>query len=158
MWWRCTRREFEKQQGEGNRQAMQALVNTGEIPGILGYAEGEAVGWCSVAPREQYGSLERSPVLKRLDNVAVWSLVCLFVRKDYRNKGMSEVLIRGAVAHVARQGGKIVEAYPTLPKKRRLPPVSSYMGVPAMFEQVGFVECARPSKSRAIVRYFITKR
>ena len=137
---------------------MQALVNTGEIPGILGYAEGEAVGWCSVAPREQYGSLERSPVLRRLDDAAVWSLVCLFVRKDYRHKGMSEVLIRGAVAHVARQGGKIVEAYPTLSKKGRLSPVSSYMGVPAMFEQVGFVECARPSKSRAIVRYFITKR
>jgi GNAT superfamily N-acetyltransferase len=155
MWWRCTRREFEQRQGEGNRQAMKAIVEADEIPGILGYAEGKPAGWCSVAPREQYGSLERSPVLKRLDDVGVWSIVCLFVAKEYRNQGVGEALIRGAVEYVRGRGGKVVEAYPTQPRKGRLPPVSSFMGTPAMFERAGFVECARPSKSKVIMRYFI---
>jgi GNAT superfamily N-acetyltransferase len=155
MWWRSTRREFEQRQGEGNRQAMKAIVESNEIPGILAYAEGEPVGWCSVAPREHYGSLERSPVLKRLDATVVWSLVCLFVAKGYRNRGVGEALIGGAVEYVRERGGKVVEAYPTQPRKGRLPPVPSFMGTPAMFARAGFVECARPSKSRVIMRYFI---
>ncbi len=155
MWWRCTRREFEQQQGEGNRQAMKAIVESKKIPGILGYAKGEAVGWCSVAPREQFESLERSRVLKRLDNTEVWSIVCLFVAMGYRKRGVGEALIRGAVEYVKGRKGKVVEAYPTQPREGRLPPVSSYMGTPAMFKRAGFVECVRPSKSKVIMRYFI---
>jgi len=155
MWWRLTRREFEELRGEGNRQAMKAIVESGEVPGILSYCEGRPVGWCSVAPRERYGSLERSPVLKWLNNTPVWSIVCFFVAKSYRGQGVAEELIRGAVEYVRSQGGKVVEAYPTQSMRARLAPVSSYMGVPATFERAGFVECARPSKCKVIMRYFI---
>lgn len=155
MWWRLKRSEFERQKGEGNRQAMKAIVESGEVPGILAYCEGKPVGWCSVAPRERYGSLERSPVLKRLDDAPVWSIVCFFIEKSYRGQGIAEKLVRGAVEYVRSQGGRAVEAYPTQPRRGRLTPVSGYMGVPAMFERAGFVECARPSKSKVIMRYFI---
>jgi hypothetical protein len=64
MWWRTTRKEFEHNQRTGNRQAMKTIVDSGKIPGILAYHQGKPVGWCSVAPREHYSSLERSPVLK----------------------------------------------------------------------------------------------
>jgi GNAT superfamily N-acetyltransferase len=156
MWWRLTRREFEAQQGEGNRQAMKAIVDSGEVPGILAYSQGEAVGWCSVAPRERFGSLERSPVLKRLDDRPVWSIVCLFVAKGYRGQGVAEDLIRAAVEYVRQQGGQVVEAYPTVPRAGRLPPVSSFMGLPRIFERLGFEERARPSKSKVIMRYEVT--
>ena len=155
MWWRLTRREFEAQQGEDNRQAMKAIVESGEVPGILAYHEGQPVGWCSVAPREQFGSMERSRVLKRLDNTPVWSIVCFFVAKGYRGQGVAESLIRAAVDYVESQGGKVVEAYPTVPKTDKLPPVSSFMGMPTMFERAGFVECARPSQSKVIMRHSI---
>jgi GNAT superfamily N-acetyltransferase len=153
MWWRCSRREFEQQQGEGNRLAMKTLVDSGIVPGILAYHAGQAVGWCSVAPREQFGALERSPVLKRLDDRPVWSLVCLFVDKAFRGQGVAQALVRGAVEYARSQGATLVEAYPRLPKQEPLPPVSSFMGVPSLYERAGFVECARPSKSRAIMRY-----
>jgi GNAT superfamily N-acetyltransferase len=152
MWWRCTRREFEQQQGEGNRLAMKALVDSGVVPGILAYRPGQAIGWCSIAPREQFGALERSPVLKRLDDRPVWSLVCLFVHKGFRARGAARALVCGAVDHARSQGATVVEAYPRLPKQESLPPVSSFMGVPSLYEQAGFVECARPSKSRVIMR------
>jgi GNAT superfamily N-acetyltransferase len=155
MWWRCTRREFEQQQGEGNRLAMKALVDSGVVPGILAYHAGQAIGWCSIAPREQFGALERSPVLKRLDDQPVWSLVCLYVHKGFRAQGLARALIRGAVDYARSQGATILEAYPTLPRKDRLPPVSSFMGVPNPFEQAGFVECARPTKSKAIMRHYL---
>jgi GNAT superfamily N-acetyltransferase len=155
MWWRITRREFEQQHGQGNRDSMKAIVDSGEIPGLLFYLEGKAVAWCSVAPREKYAALNRSPVLKRLDKVPVWSLVCLFVGKEYRNQGLIQPLLQGAINYVRNQGGKVIEVYPTLPKNDRLPPVSSFMGLPSMYAKAGFVEVARPSKSKLIMRYYI---
>ena len=155
MWWRTTRSQFEKQGNEGNRRAMKDIVGSGEVPGIIAYADGQPVGWCSVAPRESYGSLNRSPVLKRLDDKPVWSIVCFYVAKDHQGQGVISKLIRGAIDYVRQQGGEIVEAYPTQPKSGRLPPVSSFMGVPSVFEEAGFVECARPSESRVIMRHYI---
>lgn len=156
MWWRSKRSEFERRQGAGNRKVMKEIVSSGMVPGILGYKDGQPVAWCSVAPREDYGSLNRSPVLKRLDDTRVWSIVCFYVGKEYRKGGMMVALIRGAIDYVRSKGGKVVEAYPTLPKKDvRMPPVSSFMGLPSAFEKVGFVEVARPSDSKVILRYTI---
>ena len=155
MWWRSTRREFAERGNDGNRRAIKSLVDSGQVPGLLAYRAGEPVGWCSVAPREQYGALERSPVLKRLDDRPVWSLVCLFVARGYRGQGIASALIGAAVDYVRGQGGEVVEAYPTQPNEKRLPAVSSFMGVPTLFERAGFVECVRPSKSRVIMRCYV---
>ena len=155
MWWRTSRSQFEKQGNEGNRQAMKAIVESGEVPGIIAYLDGQPVGWCSVAPRETYASLNRSHVLKRLDDKPVWSIVCFYIAKAHRGQNLSLALIRGAIDYVRDQGGEIVEAYPSQPRGGQLPPVSSFMGIPAVFEEAGFVECARPSKSKVIMRYLI---
>lgn len=155
MWWRSTRAEFERRGNSGNCSAMKDLIASGVVPGILIYDGKRPVAWCSIAPREQYGSLNRSPVLKRLDDRSVWSLVCLFVDKDYRHQGITDRVIHMAVEYVGNRGGRVIEAYPTLPKGDRIPPGSSYMGLPEMFQKVGFVEVARPSASKAIMRYFI---
>lgn len=155
MWWRITRREFEDGQGEGNRTAMKAIVDSGEIPGLLFYLGEEPVAWCSIAPRENFASLNRSRVLKKIDDTKVWSLVCFFVGKEHRNQGLIQELLKWGIAYVRSHGGKVIEAYPTISKGGRLPPVSSFMGMPSMFKQAGFVEVARPSKSRVIMRYFV---
>lgn len=158
MWWRTTRSQFEKQQGGGNRASMKNLVNAGTVPGILLYKDKKPVAWCSVAPRRQFASLNRSPVLKPLDDAPVWSIVCFYVAKGHRKQGILEELIRAAINYVREAGGRIVEAYPTLPKQdgARLPPVSSFMGMPSVFERVGFVACGHPSKSKVIMRYHVT--
>jgi GNAT superfamily N-acetyltransferase len=158
MYWRLTRAEFARGQGDGNRRALKRIVESGRVPGILAYSGGEPVGWCSVAPREDYPSLERSPVLKRLDDKPVWSITCFYIARGHRGQGVTEALIRAAVAYVKRRAGKIVEAYPTRPRGRTLAPVSNYQGVPAMFKRVGFEECARPSAAKVVMRYYIGKR
>jgi GNAT superfamily N-acetyltransferase len=157
MWWRSTRAEFEKRGNEGNKAAMRAIVDSGQPTGILAYEHGGPIGWCSIAPRPTYGSLNRSPILKRIDDQPVWSLVCLFVAQEVRRQGVAEALVRAAIDHVSQQGGRIIEAYPTVSSKDDLPPVSSFMGVPDLFLRLGFKEVARPSKSRMIVRYEIRR-
>jgi GNAT superfamily N-acetyltransferase len=155
MFWRLTRSEFARGGKGGNRRAMNRLVRRGTIPGILAYHDGVPAGWCSVAPREDFASLARSPVLKPLDDTPVWSIVCFYISRAHRGRGLSVALIRAAVDYVRSRGGKFLEAYPTEPGERRLDPVSSYMGLPDAFRRAGFKEVARPSRVRRVFRYQI---
>jgi len=155
MWWRLRRSEYEKQKGEGNRKAMRAIVDSGEAPGILAYAQGMPVAWCSVAPRDSFSVLSRSRILKPVDEKPVWSIVCLFVDKRFRNRGLSVQLLKGAVEYVRKQGGKVVEGYPVEPKKDRMPEVFAATGLASAFRQAGFAECARRSETRPIMRFYI---
>ena len=155
MLWRLTRSEFERQKGEKNMQAMKTIVDSGEVPGILALSKGQAIGWCSVAPREHYPALDRSRINKRIDDQPVWSITCFFIEKNYREKGLSIQLIKAAIAYVKKQGGKILEAYPVEPKKDRAPAVFVWTGLAAAFQKAGFVECARRSETRPMMRYYI---
>jgi hypothetical protein len=155
MWWRLARKEFENGQGESNRKAMKLIVESGIIPGLLAYSEGEPCGWCSIAPREHFGSLERSRVLKRIDNEKVWSLVCFFIDNKHRGNNLGFKLILGAIEFVKSQGGKILEAYPTILKSSNAPPVSTFMGIPDILNKAGFKKFYQPSKSKLIMRYYI---
>ena len=154
MWWRVKRADFERQKGEGNRQALRALVDSGEVPGLLAYADGEPVGWCSVGPRESYPVLSRSPILKPVDDQPVWSIVCFFVAKSRRRTGMSARLVRAAVEYAAAQGARIVEGYPVEPRKGETPDVFAFVGLASTFRKLGFVEVARRSETRPIMRYY----
>jgi GNAT superfamily N-acetyltransferase len=155
MFWRLTRKEFESQKGAGNRRAMKALIQSGEIPGILALSEGRPVAWCSVAPRDRFSALGRSRILKPLDELPVWSLTCFFVEKQYRRKGLSTRMIEAAVDYVKKQGGSVVEAYPVEPKKDKMPDAFAWTGLASAFIKAGFEECARRSETRLIMRFFI---
>jgi GNAT superfamily N-acetyltransferase len=158
MWWRLKRSEFQRRKGPGNRRSLRRLVGSGEVPGILATAGGEAVGWCAVAPRERYPVLERSRVLKRIDDAPVWSVTCLFVKRELRNRGLSVQLLRAAVEYVESCGGTVVEGYPVEPRKGRLPDAFAWTGLVSAFERAGFAECARGSPSRPILRRTIRRR
>jgi GNAT superfamily N-acetyltransferase len=157
MWWRTTRSDFGKQGNEGNRQALKAITEAGEVPGVLAYIDTQPVGWCSVAPREAFPSLDRSRTLKRVDDLAVWSVVCFYVTKPYRRQGMMTELLLAAIDYAREHGARIIEGYPIDPKRGDLPPVSSFTGILSVFQEVGFVEVARRSEKRPIMRYVIEK-
>ena len=155
MFWRLTRKEFERHKGAGNRKAMKAIVEAGKIPGILAFAQDRAVAWCSVAPREHFTALARSRILKPLDNLPVWSISCFFVEKNYRHKGLSTQMIKAAVDYVKKNGGSVVEAYPVEPKKDKMPDAFAWTGLASSFIKAGFKECARRSETRPIMRFYI---
>ena len=152
MWWRLKRSTFNEQKGKKNKAAFKAVVDSGEAPGILAYANGTAIGWCAVAPRETYPALERSRVLKRIDAQPVWSIVCLFIARPYRRKGLSVELVKAAADYVRKRGGKIVEGYPVEPRKDEMPDAFAWTGLASAFLKAGFVERARRSETRPIMR------
>ncbi|MFQ5865435.1 MAG: GNAT family N-acetyltransferase, partial [bacterium] len=155
MWWRLARPQFEQQKGKGNKQAMRNIVDSGEIPGILAYANDHAIAWCSIAPRNRFPVLQHSRILKPIDDKPVWSIVCFFVAKSYRRKGVSVKLLRAAIEYVKEQGGTIVEGYPVEPRKSSMPDVFAWTGLSSAFLKAGFAECLRRSETRPIVRYVI---
>ena len=155
MWWRLTKSEFDLKKGEDNRRAMKAIVDAGRVPGILAYHRGEPVGWCSVAPREEFPRLERSRTLKPVDEEPVWSVVCFFVAKSYRRRGVATRLLKFAVEYVRSRGGRIVEGYAVEPKKGHTPDLFAYHGPASMYRDLGFKEVARRSETRPIMRFYV---
>jgi len=150
MWWRLPRRQFQGQAGQKNKEALRGIVDSGPPPGLLAYAEEEAIAWCSVAPREQFVGLERSRTLARLDDVPVWSVVCFFVARPYRARGLMVPLLTAAVEYARERGAKVVEGYPVDPTER-LTGDRGYTGVLSAFRKAGFVEVLRRG-ARPIMR------
>jgi GNAT superfamily N-acetyltransferase len=155
MFWRQTRAEYEKSKGAGNRRAFKRIVELGKVPGILAYAGGAPVGWCAVAPRTDYSTLERSRVLAPVDEQPVWSVPCFFVARPFRRQGLTVELLRAAVEFAPKKGAKIIEGYPVEARKGKLPDVFAYTGLPSAFRKAGFVEALRRSPTRPIMRYFV---
>ena len=155
MSWRLKKSEFELGKGEPNKRSMKDIVCRDEPAGVLAYVDGSPIGWCAVAPREVYKRLENSRVLKRIDDRPVWSITCLFIAKTFRRRGISTELIKGAVEYAKSNGAKIVEAYPVVPYSDNVPDAFLWTGIPASFQAAGFVEVARRSKGKPMMRYFI---
>jgi GNAT superfamily N-acetyltransferase len=152
MTWRLPPKEFAAGKGAGNRRALRRLVGSDQPPGVLAYCGGEVIGWCAVAPRQGYIALERSRVLAPVDEQPVWSISCLFVARAWRRCGVSAQLISAAVEFAESRGARIVEGYPTEPYAENVPAAFAWTGIPAAFEKAGFVEAARRSKARPIMR------
>ncbi len=155
---RLTRREYETGKGEKNRRAMKRLVASGPPPGLLAYRGGAPVAWIALGPRADYRRLAGSRVLAPVDDAEVWSIVCLFLRKDARRQGLSAELIRAAAEFAFARGARIVEGYPQDPKRAAMPDVFAWTGIASAFAQAGFEEVARRSPTRPIVRRLAPER
>jgi GNAT superfamily N-acetyltransferase len=153
MYWRLSRTQYEAQHGELNRRNIKVLVDSGDIPGILAYSGDEPIGWCSIAPREEFPTLGRSRILKPVDDQPVWSVVCFFVARGQRHKGLTVQLLKAAIEFARSNGARIIEGYPVEPKAGNAPDVFVYTGLFSAFKEAGFTEVLRRSETRPITRY-----
>jgi GNAT superfamily N-acetyltransferase len=152
MYWRLRRKDFDLMRGESTRSLIHSLVMDNQVPGLLAYINGIPVGWVSLGPRQDFDLLERSRVLKRVDEQPVWSIVCFFVRSKHRRQGITGALIHGAVCYAREQGARILEGYPIVPKTAQVPAVFAYTGFASTYAAAGFMEVARRSPTRPIMR------
>ena len=124
--------------GHGSRErAMRALCEREHPPGVVTYLDGLPVGLVQhrTARRDPSpGPVEAHPPI---DDLPVWSIVCVVVRSGHRKKGVTSHLIEGAVEYAAASGAPAVEAYPVDPAGR-MDPTMAFVGTRAMFEKAGF--------------------
>jgi GNAT superfamily N-acetyltransferase len=152
MYFRLPRAEWTAGCGKDNQAAFRRIVRRGEEPGLLAYDGATPIGWCAIAPREEYGGLARSRILKPIDERPVWSITCFYVARSHRRRGVTVALLEAAAKFVARKGGTWLEGYPAEPGSGGWPDAYAYHGTVAAFTKAGFREVARPSKTRAIMR------
>ncbi len=156
MWWRLSRAEFKANAGDGNKRAFKKIVASGAVPGLIAYDGATPVGWCAVEPKEAYASLLRSKA-KTIDDQPCWSVTCFFVAKSHRNQGVSGALLETAVKHARDNGAVLIEGYPIDTDKKAMD-FSAFVGAAQTFKAAGFVEAARPSPTRPIMRLALAKR
>ncbi len=151
MWPRLPRAEFRAGVGAGNKRAFRRVVAAADPPGILAYVDGVPAGWCAVGPRAIYRRLETSRILQPVDERPVWSVVCFFVARPFRRRGLSVKLLDAAVRFAASHGARIVEGYPT-DADAKAADAFVWTGLATAFERAGFAEVARRSRTRPIMR------
>lgn len=137
--------------GAKNKRALSALVSRDHTPGLLAYDGDRSVGWVSIGPREEYLRLQRSQVMKPVDDKPVWSIVCFYVDPRARGNGITEALLKGAIAYARSKGARLVEAYP-VDKHERSHPDFMWFGAKRIFDHAGFKEVARRKKTRPVMR------
>ena len=134
---RLRTREIEELGGGSREEAMRRLCDREHPPGVVAYRDGEPVGWCNVGLRAEITRLAGSRLIRPIDDLPVWSIVCVVVRAGHRRQGVTAPLLDGAVAYAASSGAPAVEAYPVDPPGR-MDLTMAFVGTKAMFERAGF--------------------
>jgi len=121
-----------------NRESLRGLATKDIAPGLVAFEDGDAVGWVSLAPREDYDRLEASKVLARIDDKPVWSIVCFVVSKRRRGQGIAAALLAGAIDYAREHGATILEAYPVADDRGRVSASNAFHGAQSMYAKAGF--------------------
>ncbi len=160
MYWRLRSKDWSFANAAQARDGFHALVDAGRdpAPGLLAYRDGRAVGWVSLAPRDDYERLTNSRVRPRIDDLAVWSIVCFVVSKNERGRGLTTRLLDAATAYAIAHGAPGLEAYPVDPGDGRVPTALGYTGLLSTFEAAGFEVVHRIDSPQSSVRRVIVRR
>lgn len=125
--------------GQGSRErAARALCAAEPPPGVVTYRDDLPVAWCSISPRSAIPRLASSKLIRPIDDLPVWSIICVVVRSGHRRQGVTTALLEGAVAWAASQGAPAVEAYPVDPTGDRMDLTMAFVGTRSMFSKAGF--------------------
>lgn len=152
MYFRVRGLDWSNSTPEANRAGFRRLTREGPPPGLVGYRDGEAVGWVSLGPREGYERLAHSRVLAPVDETPVWSIVCFVVARRARRSGVAAAMLEAAIGYARDQGARILEAYPVDTGGARLAAASVYRGPLSMFKRAGFRVVATRQWNRSAER------
>jgi len=125
--------------GAKRRAKLTALAKRRHAPGLLAYRGREAVGWISIGPRSAYHRRANSKATPAVDDLPVWVIPCMTVRKEARGQGVATALIRAAVAYATDRGAPAVEAYPRADGKR-VHDEWAFYGTEALFKKDAFTK------------------
>jgi GNAT superfamily N-acetyltransferase len=143
-YFRSRGRDWSNSTATGNRAELKALAKRALAPGLIAYRDDRAIGWVSVAPREDYERLVASKILAPIDDVPVWSIVCFVVSRRSRRHGVAAALLDAAIEYARSHGATTLEAYPVeVLKGERIPSANAYHGTLSMFERAGFTVVER---------------
>jgi GNAT superfamily N-acetyltransferase len=143
MAFRATPEEIRNSKSTERKKQILGRIADGVPVGILAYAEGEPVGWVSLAPKDTFRKLGGTE-----DADGVWSLTCMFIPRTRRGQGMAHRLIEGAIAYAKKHKARLLEAYPVDPDS----PSYRHMGFRPAFEKAGFTDTGMEGARRHVMQ------
>jgi ribosomal protein S18 acetylase RimI-like enzyme len=89
--------------------------------------------------------------MKPVDDTDVWSVVCSYVSRAHRGRGLQHRLLAAAIEFARHSGAGVLEAYP-VDKPGRSHDDFMFFGSRSLYERAGFTEVARRSPTRVVMR------
>lgn len=151
MWFRQTAKQYGEGSGAKNREAFEAIVKRGDVPGLLAYVDGAPAAWCAVQPREELPRLDHSRITRSPDGAPAWAVVCFVTRNGYRGQGLTQKLLDAAVSYASEHRATLVEGFP-VDAPGRTNAGTGFHGFASTFRACGFEEVAHPTATRAYMR------
>jgi GNAT superfamily N-acetyltransferase len=129
---------------QANRDLKEQLVREGRAHAALVLDGDEAVAWCQYGSPEELPNIHhRKQYLAEADVLPDYRLTCIFVDRDHRRQGVTEVAIQGALDLIAQAGGGVVEGYPHETPTKKVSSSFLYNATRTVYERMGF-EYVRP--------------
>ncbi len=152
--WRIAKDErWEDVKGTKAKARLRKGVADESVRGVLAFAAGRPVGWCTFGPRASFPRLERARSLRCDDAARVWSVPCFFVARGWRGKGVATALLDHALRAMRRLGATTVEGYPSKPDAQgRYIAAFSWTGTQSLFRKAGFAVAGNAEGSKQRVR------
>jgi GNAT superfamily N-acetyltransferase len=135
--YRIPSKENRELSGTARGDRVKALLRQKLPPGVLAYDGDDVVGWAGVHPRADT-SFATNRKIPHVDNVDVWSVWCIRVRPGHRGKGISHVLLEGAVEFARENGAPAIEGYPVDNGSEKVDLTMAYVGTRGLFQKAGF--------------------
>jgi GNAT superfamily N-acetyltransferase len=133
-----------------NRQRKLDRVREGKTHAALVFDGDSCVGWCQFgAPDEVPRIKNRAAYEKSQSSPPDWRIVCNFVGKGHRRKGVATAGLAGALDLIAGLGGGTVEGYPE--DAGSVPAGFLFNGALSTYEQLGFERDRKIGKHRWVV-------
>ena len=127
------------------------MVEEGRAHAALLFDGDEAVAWC------QYGTPEELPNIHHrkeyeaaLDRSPDYRITCIFVDKKCRRKGLTAIVLHGAVDLIAQAGGGVVEGYPHDNAGQKMSVL--YNSTRSLYERAGFSYLRPKGKRNCVMR------
>jgi GNAT superfamily N-acetyltransferase len=139
------------------RERKENRVATGRAHAALVFDGDQCLGWV------QFGRPDEVPLIKSrkeyekgLETPPDWRIVCHFVGKGHRRKGVATAALAGALDLIAGMGGGIVEGYPEVTDA--VPAGFLYNGGLSTYESLGFVRDRQIGKHRWVVSKVVKRK
>lgn len=145
--------EWNARSAAENKESARQLIATGQLSGLLAYADGTPAGWCHFERKDSLPGLAvfYPQVLDEPGSGApcdIAAIVCFTIAQGFRGQGLAGRLLDAACQELASQGFRKAEAYPMLADTSE---EGNYHGPLSMYQSHGFTT-VRTAGNMAIVQ------
>jgi GNAT superfamily N-acetyltransferase len=148
--------DFKALSRSERRDRFRDIVERGPAPGLLCYDGALAVGWVAISPRSavhRFNIAKNSAPLSGGDSDldTTWAITCFYVRSSHRRRSLTARLAEAAIAYARKGKARCVEVCAVEPSKQLIWG-EAFVGVASALRPLGFVEMARRSPKRPLLR------